>query len=99
MMQEPRRVSTLTDFAILQEIGMIFSHEVFLGRGAYSQVYKVRRYADQRIYAMKKIDFGGFSQKEKDNALLEISILKEVQSPNVIQVCDAFLTDENKLLW
>jgi hypothetical protein len=33
---------------------------------------------------MKKIDFGRFSQKEKDNALLEISILKEVQSPNVI---------------
>lgn len=62
-------------------------------------MYKVRRYADQRIYAMKKIDFGRFSQKEKDNALLEISILKEVQSPNVIQVCDAFLTDENKLLW
>lgn len=48
---------------------------------------------------MKKIDFGRFSPKEKDNALLEISILKEVQSPNVIQVCDAFLTDENKLLW
>jgi len=48
---------------------------------------------------MKKIDFGRFNQKEKDNALLEISILRDVSSPNVIQVYDSFLTDENKMLW
>ena len=59
----------------------------------------MRRYADQKVYAMKKIDFGRFNQKEKDNALLEISILRDVSSPNVIQVYDSFLTDENKMLW
>ncbi len=66
--------SSLSDFALLQEIG----------RGAYSQVYKVRRFADSKIYALKKIDFNHFSQKEKDNALLEISILTSVKSQNVI---------------
>ena len=66
--------SSLSDFALLQEIG----------RGAYSQVYKVRRFADSKIYALKKIDFNRFSQKEKDNALMEISILTSVKSQNVI---------------
>lgn len=66
--------SSLSDFALLQEIG----------RGAYSQVIKVRRFTDSKIYALKKIDFNRFSQKEKDNALLEISILTSVKSQNVI---------------
>ncbi len=48
---------------------------------------------------MKKIDFSRFSQKEKDNALLEVSILKEAKSPNVIGLYDSFLADENRLLW
>ena len=62
-------------------------------------MYKVRRYVDQKVYAMKKIDFGRFNQKEKDNALLEISILREINSNNVVQVYDSFLADDNKILW
>ena len=77
--------SSLTDFALLQEIG----------RGAYSQVYKVRRFADSKIYALKKIDFSRFSKKEKDNALLEISILSSIQSPNVIQLYEAFIDEDS----
>jgi NIMA (never in mitosis gene a)-related kinase len=77
--------SSLADFALLQEIG----------KGAYSQVYKVRRFADSKIYALKKIDFGRFSQKEKDNALLEISILTSVNSPNVIQLYEAIIDEDS----
>ena len=59
----------------------------------------MRRFADSKIYALKKIDFSRFSQKEKDNALLEISILSSVQSPNVIQLYEAFIDEDSKQLW
>jgi NIMA (never in mitosis gene a)-related kinase 1/4/5 len=79
----------LQDFAILSD----------LGKGAYSLVYKVRRFADSRVYALKKIEFGRFSQKEKDNALLEVSVLTSIKAQNVIQMYEAFMEEDGKWLW
>lgn len=36
-----------------------------LGEGAYSVVYKVRRKADNKAYALKKVLFKGLNEKEK----------------------------------
>ena len=69
-----------------------------VGKGAYSTVYKARRNADQKIYALKKIEFGKFQKKEKDNALLEISILSSVKSSHLIHFYEAFLDDNGKIL-
>jgi serine/threonine protein kinase len=63
-------------------------------------VLKVRRFADGQIYAIKKIEFGRFSKKEKDNALIEISILSNIQSNNIIRFYEAFLDGEtSNFLW
>jgi len=48
---------------------------------------------------MKKIEFQKFTQKEKDNALNEVSILAHVKHPNVILFHEAFLTDDGQHLW
>ncbi|TNV81089.1 hypothetical protein FGO68_gene17644 [Halteria grandinella] len=77
--------SKLSDFAVLQEIG----------KGAYSSVLKARRHQDGKVYAIKKIEFGRFSKKERDNALLEISILSSIKSNNIIHFHEAFLDGEN----
>ena len=39
-----------------------------------------------------------FSNKEKDNALNEISILANVNHPNIITYHESFLAEENKSL-
>ena len=36
-----------------------------LGEGTFSNVYKVRRVSDQKIYALKKVRLNTLSQKEK----------------------------------
>ena len=46
-----------------------------LGEWAYSVVYKVRRKAYSKIYALKKVKLKGLSEKEKQNALNEVRIL------------------------
>jgi NIMA (never in mitosis gene a)-related kinase len=72
---------------------------VTLGKGAYSFVFKVRRISDGKIYALKKIDFSRFNQKEKDNSLNEISILANIRDNNVVTFHEAFLADNNNSLW
>ena len=62
-------------------------------------MYKVRRISDGKIYALKKIDFSRFSQKEKDNSLNEISILANIKHPNLVTFHEAFLAEDNNSLW
>lgn len=59
----------MKDFVILTKIG----------DGAYSEVYKVRRNSDNKIYALKKVKMGKLSVKEKENALNEVRILASFQ--------------------
>ncbi len=54
-------------------------------------MFKVRRFSDGQIYALKKIEFGRFTKKEKDNALLEVSVLAGVKSNSLIKLYEAFL--------
>ena len=65
---------SLTDFTVIKK----------LGDGAYSSVYKVRRNADNQIYALKQVKMLQLTEKEKENALNEVRILASVEDPNVI---------------
>ena len=66
--------SSLKDFEILSR----------LGEGAYSSVYKVKRYSDGQIYALKKVRMMNLSAKEKENALNEVRILASIKDKHII---------------
>eukprot|EP00340_Litonotus_pictus_P003136 CAMPEP_0170519314 /NCGR_PEP_ID=MMETSP0209-20121228/4778_1 /TAXON_ID=665100 ORGANISM="Litonotus pictus, Strain P1" /NCGR_SAMPLE_ID=MMETSP0209 /ASSEMBLY_ACC=CAM_ASM_000301 /LENGTH=679 /DNA_ID=CAMNT_0010805173 /DNA_START=27 /DNA_END=2066 /DNA_ORIENTATION=- len=69
-----------------------------LGKGAFASVYQVRRKKDGIIYAMKRVNFGTMSSKEKDNALNEVRILASVQHTNIIGYKESFYDDDSKTL-
>ena len=69
-----------------------------LGDGSYSVVYKVRRKADNNIYALKKVNLQKLKEKEKQNALNEVRILASVKSPFVISYKEAFIEESDKSL-
>jgi NIMA (never in mitosis gene a)-related kinase len=71
----------------------------FLGDGAYSNVFKVKRYEDSLCYALKKVKLDHLSEKERENAINEVRILASIKHPNVIQYKDAFLDENSKSLW
>lgn len=69
-----------------------------LGNGAYSEVFKVRRKIDSKIYALKKVKLKNLKEKEKNNSLSEIRILASIKSPFIISYKEAFLTTEDNTL-
>lgn len=52
---ENKNYSSIDDFQVLRKIG----------QGTYSTVYKVRRLADDQIYALKKIKLDNMSKKDQ----------------------------------
>ena len=62
-----------------------------IGDGAYSQVYKVKRKLDSKIYALKQVNLPKFNKKDIENAINEVRILASIDHPNVIKYKDAFI--------
>lgn len=62
-----------------------------LGKGAFSTVYKVLRFADNEVYALKRVPFKNLKVKEIQNALNEIRILASVHHPNIVGYRESFI--------
>lgn len=86
-------------FEILRRIGnflLCISHS---GEGAYSEVFHVRRYADNQTYALKKVKMGKLSAKEKENALNEVRILASIRHRSICSYHEAFIDEATASLW
>ena len=73
--------NNLEDFEILQT----------LGKGSYGFVAKVKSKIDQKLYAMKMIDFSLINdEEEKQLSMNEIEIIKSLDSPHIIKYYNKF---------
>lgn len=86
-MTETCRNTALVDFEPLDKIG----------EGSFSSVYKVRRIADNKIYALKKVltwliqvKLSHLSERDVQNALNEARILASIDSPFIVKYREAF---------
>ncbi len=61
-------------------------------------MYKVRRKADDQIYALKSIRLDDLSESEKKNALGEIQLLASIRHENIVSYKDAFIGAEKNTL-
>ncbi|XP_060565585.1 serine/threonine-protein kinase Nek1-like [Ruditapes philippinarum] len=69
-----------------------FVLEKTLGEGAFGKVYLVKG-QDAKQYAMKIIDLRTSPEEEKELAVKEANLLKELNHPNVLQYTDSFESD------
>ena len=76
-----------------------FNIDVKIGEGAFSTVYKARRKTDDLDYAIKIIDIGKLSEKEKFNALNEIRLLASIKNPYIIKFKESFYEEDKNKLW
>lgn len=62
-------------------------------------MYNVRRLADSKTYALKKVKMGKLSDKEKENALNEVRILASISHKNICAYHEAFIDEASQALW
>uniref|UniRef100_A0A671NDR2 Cell division control protein 2 homolog n=1 Tax=Sinocyclocheilus anshuiensis TaxID=1608454 RepID=A0A671NDR2_9TELE len=67
-----------------------------IGEGTYGVVYKGRNKTTGQVVAMKKIRLESEEEGVPSTAVREISLLKELQHPNVVCLLDV-LMQESKL--
>ncbi|BFZ03036.1 hypothetical protein BsWGS_06075 [Bradybaena similaris] len=67
-----------------------------IGEGTYGVVYKGRHKKSNRLVALKKIRLESDEEGVPSTAIREISLLKELQHPNIVSLED-ILMQENKL--
>ena len=73
--------TSLKDFEILQK----------LGDGSFASVFKVLRFSDSKIYALKKVKMQNLKSKEKESSLNEVRLLASVSSDYIVGYKDAFI--------
>ncbi|KAF6263903.1 kinase-like domain-containing protein [Scenedesmus sp. NREL 46B-D3] len=59
-----------------------------LGSGSYAVVYKARNRETDEVIALKKLRFGFDEQGLPSSTLREISLLKELKHPNIVELKD-----------
>jgi len=69
-----------------------------IGEGTYGLVYKAKNDTTGEIVAMKKIRLESEDEGTPSTAVREISILKQLQHPNIVQLCDVVHTETSLTL-
>jgi len=69
-----------------------------LGEGTYGVVYKARDVNTGETLALKKIRLDAEDEGIPSTAIREISLLKQLQHPNIVRLYDVILTDQKLTL-
>jgi NIMA (never in mitosis gene a)-related kinase len=66
-----------------------------IGKGSFGVVYKVKRLVDAKIFACKEINYGNMSDKEKQQLVSEVNILRELDHPNIVKYYERIIDKKN----
>ena len=67
--------------------------------GSFGRVSKVRRVSDGRILVWKELDYGKMNDKEKQQIVAEVNILRDLQHPNIVRYYDRCVDKRNLKLY
>ena len=67
--------------------------------GSFGRVSKVRRVSDGRILVWKELDYGKMNDKEKQQIVAEVNILRDLQHPNIVRYYDRCIDKRNLKLY
>ena len=66
-----------------------------LGAGSFGVVFKARRIVDQLVYVIKSVRISELSFKEQGDAINEVKILAQMNSPHVVHYYDSFIDGDS----
>ncbi len=59
-----------------------------IGKGSFGSVYKIRRKSDGKQLVWKELNYGRMAEKEKQQLVSEVNILRELKHPHIVRYYD-----------
>jgi len=59
--------------------------------GSFGKVQKIKRLSDDRVLVWKELNYGTMSEKEKQQIVSEVNILRELNHPHIVQYFDRLI--------
>ena len=69
-----------------------------IGKGSFGLVHKVQRRSDGAVLCRKEILWGRMSSREREQLQQELSILRDLQHPNIVQYITDIVDPETKIV-
>ena len=66
-----------------------------IGRGNFGKIYKIKRKVDNKILIWKELEYGQMNEKEKEQIVTEVNILRELNHPNIVKYYDRIIDKKN----
>lgn len=63
--------------------------------GSFGAVSKIKRKSDGKILVWKELNYGKMSEKEKQQLVSEVNILRELKHPNIVRYYDRIIDKES----
>jgi NIMA (never in mitosis gene a)-related kinase 2 len=70
-----------------------------LGTGSFGKVCKIRRKSDNKILVWKELNYNMMSEKEKQQIVAEVNILRDLRHPNIVRYYDRIIDKERHLIF
>lgn len=70
-----------------------------VGKGSFGAVTKIRRKSDNKILVWKEISYGKMKEKEKQQLVSEVNILRELRHPNIVKYYDRIIDKANSKIY
>jgi NIMA (never in mitosis gene a)-related kinase len=59
-----------------------------IGKGSFGSVKKIRRKSDGKILVWKELNYGKMSEREKQQLVSEVNIIRELRHPHIVRYYD-----------
>ena len=70
-----------------------------LGKGNFGSISKIKRKSDNKILIWKELSYSHLSQKEKQQIVTEVNILRDLNHPNIVSYIDRIIDKKNLKLY
>ena len=70
-----------------------------IGKGNFGSISKILRKSDNKILVWKEMDYGHMTEREKQNIVSEVNILRELRHPNIVRYYDRIIDKKHTKIY
>ena len=70
-----------------------------IGRGNFGNISKIMRKSDKKILIWKELYYGQMTEKEKEQIVTEVNILRELKHPNIVRYYDRIIDKKQSKIY